>query len=92
MLLRCCLSDFEIVPVAPVITGITFVLHSICAVLLLLGLHVAGSSWLLALLHVCLEITTYINMHVPFLLSRIMISHLLLGIVVTVCTVGSKIR
>jgi len=26
MLLRYCLSDFEVVPVAPVITGITFVL------------------------------------------------------------------
>jgi hypothetical protein len=36
MLLRYCLSGFEIVPVAPVITGITFVFTSTCAKLLLL--------------------------------------------------------
>jgi hypothetical protein len=35
LLLRYCLSGFEMVPIAPVITGITFVSHSICAVLLL---------------------------------------------------------
>ena len=35
MLLMYFLSDFEIVPVAPIITGITFVLHSKCAVFLL---------------------------------------------------------
>jgi len=30
------LNDFEIVPVAPIITGITFVLHSTCAVFIIL--------------------------------------------------------
>jgi len=35
MLLTYFLNDFEIVPVAPVITVITFVVHSTCAVLLL---------------------------------------------------------
>jgi len=35
MLLKYFLNDFEIVPVAPIITGITFVLHSTCAVFLL---------------------------------------------------------
>ena len=35
MLLTYFLNDFEIVPVAPVITGITFDLHSTCAVFLL---------------------------------------------------------
>ena len=35
MLLTYFLNDFEIVPVAPIITGITFVLHSTCAVFLL---------------------------------------------------------
>jgi hypothetical protein len=35
MLLRYCLSDFEMVSVAPAITGVTLVSHSICAVLLL---------------------------------------------------------
>jgi hypothetical protein len=32
------------------------------------------------------EITTYNNTHVPFSLSRIMISDLLLAIVLSVCT------
>ena len=35
MLLTYFLNDFEIVPVAPIITGITFVLHCTCAVFLL---------------------------------------------------------
>jgi hypothetical protein len=35
MLLTYFLNDFDIVPVAPIITGITFLLHSTCAVLLL---------------------------------------------------------
>jgi hypothetical protein len=32
------------------------------------------------------EIATYINIHVPFSLSRIMMSSLLLGMVLSVCT------
>jgi hypothetical protein len=35
MLLICFLNDFEMVPVAPVITGITLVFTSTCAVFLL---------------------------------------------------------
>jgi hypothetical protein len=35
MLLTYFLNDSEIVPVAPIITGITVVLHSTCAVFLL---------------------------------------------------------
>jgi hypothetical protein len=35
MLLMYFLNDFEMVPVAPIITGITLVLHSTCAVFLL---------------------------------------------------------
>ena len=35
MLLAYFLKDFEIVPVTPIFTGITFLLHSTCAVLLL---------------------------------------------------------
>ena len=35
MLFTYFLNDFEIVPVAPIITGITFVFHSTCAVFLL---------------------------------------------------------
>ena len=35
VLFRYCLSDFEMVPVAPIITGITFASHSTCAEFLL---------------------------------------------------------
>ena len=47
ILLTYFLNDFEIVPVAPIITGITFVLHSTCAVFLLYGLYILESSRLL---------------------------------------------
>ena len=46
MLLRYCLSDFEMVPVAPVITGITFAFtfhHSISPEFLLQGLFMTAS-------------------------------------------------
>jgi hypothetical protein len=36
MLLSYCLSDFQMVPVAPTVTGIALVLHSTCAEFILL--------------------------------------------------------
>ena len=47
MLLTYFLNVFEIVPVAPIITGITFVLHSKLTVFLLQGLYILKSSRLL---------------------------------------------
>jgi hypothetical protein len=44
MLLTYFLNDFEIVPVAPIITGITLVLHSTSAVFLLQGLYILKFS------------------------------------------------
>ena len=40
-------NDLEMVPVAPIITGITLVIHSTCAVFLLRGLYILKSSRLL---------------------------------------------
>jgi hypothetical protein len=48
------LNDFEIVPVAPIITGITLLLHSTCTVFPLGGFYILKSSWLIFLLHFCL--------------------------------------
>ena len=87
MLLRYFLNDFEIVPVAPIITGITFVftLHMRCiSIVRSLYFRVFTDSFLITFLSP--EITTSINMHVPFSLSRIITSGLLLGIVLSVCT------
>ena len=87
MLLTYFLNDFEIVPVAPIITVITsvFTFHMRCISIVkvfifynLLGFffnHISV-SW----------IATSINIHVPFSLSRIIMSGLLLEIVLSVCT------
>ena len=47
-LLRYSLCDFERVPVAPSITGITLLSHSTCAEFLLYGLYILESSQLLS--------------------------------------------
>ena len=86
MLLRYFLNIFEIVPVAPIITGITFVFtfHMRCfSIVSYLYFKIFSASFLITFLSP--EITTFINIHVPFSLSRIM-SGFLLGIVLSVCT------
>jgi uncharacterized membrane protein (DUF485 family) len=87
MLLTYFLNDFEIVPVAPVITGITFVFtfHMRCIYIVRSScFRIFSASFLTKFLS--LEIATSINIHVPFSLSRIIMSGLLLGIVISVCT------
>ena len=86
MLLTCFLNNFEIVPVAPFVTGITFVLtfHMRCiSILRSLYFRIFSASFLITFLSP--EIATSINIHVPFSLSRIIMSDLLLGIVLSVC-------
>ena len=84
MLLRYCLSDFEIVPVAPLITGITFAftIHMgwIC-ILRSLYFKIFSASFFITFPSP--GFATSINMHVPFLLSRIMMSGLFLGVVLS---------
>ena len=86
MLLEYCLSDFEMVPVAPVISGISFAFNSTCNEFLLWCLCILKSSRLLSVLITCLSpgIATSIDMHVPCVLLRIMMSGLLLGTVLSV--------
>ena len=87
MLLTYFLNDFEIVPVAPIITGITFVLtfHMRCiSTVRSLYFRIFSASFLITFLS--LEIATSINIHVPCSLSRIIMSGLLLRIVLSVCT------
>jgi len=87
MLLTYFLNDFEIVPVAPIITGITFVFtfYMRCiSIVMSLYLRIFSASFLIAFLSP--EIATSINIHVPLSLSRIIMSGLLLGIVLSVCT------
>ena len=87
MLLRYCLSDFEMVPVAPFITDITFALtfhmHWI-SVMSSVYFKIFSASFLIKFRSP--GIATSINMRVPFLLSWIMMSGLLLGIVLSLCT------
>ena len=87
MLLTYFLNDFEIVPVAPIITGITFVfpfhMRSISIVRSLYFRIFSASLLITFLSH---EIATFINIHVPFSLSLIIMSGLLLGIGLSVCT------
>jgi len=75
------------VAVAPVVTGVTFdfTFHMYC-------ISIVRSLYFLILLAFYLikflspEIATSIKMYVPFLLSRIMMSGLWLGMVLLVCT------
>ena len=81
------LNDFEIVPVAPVITGCVFVLtfHMWCiSILRSLYFRIFSASFLITFLSP--EIATSINIHDPFSLSKIIMSGLLFGIVLSVCT------
>ena len=76
-----------IVPVAPIITGITFVFtfHMRCiSIVRSLYFRIFSTYFLITFLS--LEIVTSINIHVPFLLPWIVMSGLLLGIVLSVCT------
>ena len=87
LLLTYFLNDFEIVPVAPIITGITFVFtfHMRCIYIVrCLYFRVFLASFLITFLSP--EIATSINIYVPLSLSRIIMSGLLLGIVLSVCT------
>ena len=55
MLPRYCMSDFEMVPVAPIITVSLLHSDSTCAEFVLLGLHILKSSQLLPWYHFCLQ-------------------------------------
>ena len=78
MLHRHCLSVSEMVPLAPIITGITFActfpIRRISIVRFLYFRIFSASIWIT---FQSPETTTYINIHVPFSLSRIMMSGLL---------------
>ena len=85
ILLTYFLNDFETVPVAPIITGITFVFtfHMRCiSIVRSLYFRIFSSPFLITFLSP--EIATSINIHVPCSLLRIIISSLLLGIVLSV--------
>jgi hypothetical protein len=80
MVLTYFLNDLEMVPVAPIITGITlvFTFHIRCIFIV--------RSYYFKIFSVSFWITsTSINIHVPFSLSCITMSGLLLGIVLSVC-------
>ena len=86
MLLIHFLNDFEIVPVAPIITDIAFVFtfHMRCiSIVRSLYFRIFSASFLITFLSP--GIATSINIYVPFSLSRIIMSGLLLGIVLSVC-------
>jgi hypothetical protein len=87
MLLTYFLNDFEMVPVAPIITGITFVfafhIHCISNVRSSY-FRIFSASFLITFLSP--EIATCINIPVIFSLSLIIVPGLLLGIVLSVWT------
>jgi len=81
------LNDLEMIPVAPIITGITlaFIFHMRCISFVRSSyFKIFSASFLITFLSP--EIATSVNMHVPFSLSQIIMSGLLLGIVLSVCT------
>ena len=73
------LNDLEMVPVVPFITGITlaFTFYMLCiSVVRSLYFNIFSASFLITFLSP--EFATSINMHVPFSLSQIIMSGLLL--------------
>ena len=85
MVLTYFLNDFEIVPVVPIVTGINsvFTFHMRCIYIVRsLYFRILSASFLITFLSP--EIATSINKHVPLQLSRIIMSGLLLGIVLSV--------
>ena len=81
------LNDFEMVPDAPIITGITvvFTFHiRTISLVRSLDFKFFSASFLITLLSA--QMATSISMHVLFSLSRIIISGLLLGTVLSVRT------
>jgi len=87
MLLMYFLNDFEMVPVTPIITGITFVFtfHIHCiSIVRSLYFRIFLASFLIAFLSP--KFATSINIHVFFSLSRIIMSGLLVGMVLSVWT------
>ena len=81
MLFKYCLSDFEMVPVTPIITGITFsfTFHmGWISIMRSLYFKIFSASFLITFLSP--GTATSINIFVPCLLSWIMMSSLLLGI------------
>src|SRR5215469_13178935 len=87
MLLMYFLNDLEMVPVAPITTGITlaFTFHVRCiSIMRSLYFKIFSASFLITFLSP--EIATSINMYVPISLSQIIMSGLLWGIVLSVCT------
>ena len=82
-----CLNYFEMVPAAPIITAITFArtLH-MCCISIVRSLYYTIFSASFCITFPLSEIATYINTPVPFTLSLIMMSGLLLGMVLSVCS------
>jgi hypothetical protein len=87
MLLRYFLNDFEIVPVATIITGITLLLHCTRALFLLFLFYfiISTVSYLIAFLS--LELATSIKKYFPFSILRIIYCyhyhHVVVVVVVT---------
>jgi len=87
MLLTYFLNDFQIVPVAPITAGIAFVFpfHMRCiSIVRSLYFRIFSASFLITFLSP--EIATTIDIHVLCSLSRIIMSGLLLGMVLSVWT------
>ena len=71
MLLRYCLSDFELVSVDPFITGITFYFtFHMCWISVIRSLYFRTFSASLLMIFLSPEIAASINMHVPFFIIR----------------------
>ena len=87
MLVTYFLNDFEIVPVAPIIAGITFVFtFYMRCISIVRSLYFRIFSDYFLIIFLSPDIAMSINIHVPFSLPLIIMSGLLLRIVLLVCT------
>jgi hypothetical protein len=84
MLLTYFLNDFEMAPVAPIITGITLLFYIPHALYFYCKVFKIFTAYFL-ITYLSPEIATSINIHVLFSLSWIIMSGLLLEMVLSVC-------
>jgi hypothetical protein len=87
MVLTYFLNDFEMDPVAPIITGITLVrTFYTCCIYIVRSLYFRTFSASFWITFLSPGIATSINIHVSFSLSRITMAGLLLRMVLSFCT------
>jgi hypothetical protein len=86
MLLSYFQNDYEMVPVAPIIAGATFVFAFHMRCISTVGLYISENSWIVSLSHLRLRNCKTSQRTFSFFIIRVIMYGLLLGLALSVCT------